>query len=150
MIYCIPIWGNTYAIHLRPIVLAQKRAVRTMTHSARYEHTLPIFNRLKLLKIDLVYKYFSTLLMHKFIHQNYVPEVFSVRHNQYRLRNPNNVEQQASNSTLFMKSVFYSAPSVWNSLDHTLKQITNVNTFKIRMKSYLMNEQSLLMQHPNI
>ena len=144
IIYCIPLWGNAYSCHLRPIVLAQKRAVRTMTYSARYEHTLPIFNRLNLLKFDLLYKYFSSLLIHKFMHQNYVQSIFSRRQNQYHGRNSNNVAQFRTNLTLCIKCVFYSAPSIWNSLDRSLKQIVNVNTFKLHMKAHLFQEQSLL------
>ena len=144
LIYCVPIWGNAYASHLRPIVLAQKRAVRTMTYSARYEHTLPIFNRLKLLRMDFLYKYFSSLLIHKFIHQNYVQSVFSIQNNQYNLRNRNNVVQLASHSTLYLKSVFYSAPSIWNNLDNGLKGMSNINTFKSRIKACLLCEQSLI------
>ena len=78
IIYYIAIWGNAYSCHLRPVVLAQKRAVRTITYSARYDHTLPIFNRLKLLRFDQLYKYVSSLLIHKSIHHSYIPGIFSL------------------------------------------------------------------------
>ena len=141
IIYCIPIWGNAYRCHLRPVLLAQKRAVRTMTYSARYENTLPIFNRLKLLRIDFLHKYFSSLMIHKFVHHNYIQGVFTTQQNDYNLRNPNVIVQYGSNSSLYLKCVIYSAPSIWNNLNQGLRDIVNINSFKYRMKSYLLLEQ---------
>ena len=118
VIYCIPIWGNAYRCHLRPVLLAQKRAVRTITYSARYENTLPIFNRLKLLRIDYLYKYFSALLIHKFVHHDYAQGVFSIQLNHYHLRNPNTIVQYGSHSTLYLKLAENPAlpGNIWQSI----------------------------------
>ena len=51
IIYCLPIWGNTWATHVRPVELAQKRAIRTICNASRYEHTHELFIRCKLLKL---------------------------------------------------------------------------------------------------
>ena len=142
LIYCIPIWGNTWACHLRPVEVAQKRAVRTISNVARYEHTHELFMNLKLLKLKNVHKYFSSLLIFKFLNCHYVPLIFSRHQNPYALRNANNVYVPHSRSELFLRSVFYNTPSLWYSLDAQLKQIRNIETFKRKLKQYLLAHQN--------
>ena len=71
-----------------------------------------------------------------------VPKVFSRHQNPYALRNVNNVYVPHSRSELFLKSAFYSTPSLWYSLDAQLKQIRNITTFKIKLKHYLLAQQN--------
>ena len=67
LIYCVPIWGNTWACHLRPVELAQKRAIRCISNATRYEHTHDLFISAKLLKFKYVYMYFASLMIYKFL-----------------------------------------------------------------------------------
>ena len=68
-------WGNTYDYHLEPLVLLQKRAVRLIVGARKYEHTEPIFETLKILKLKEIYIYSVQLFCFKF-HYNKLPEVF--------------------------------------------------------------------------
>ena len=113
------------------------RAVRTISHAARYDHTHELFINLKLLKLKYISMYFSSLLIFKFLNNNYVPSVFTRDYNPYGLRNINNVHVPHSRSELFLRSVYYKAPSIWYNLDVHLKQIRNINTFKSKLKEYL-------------
>ena len=141
LIYCVPIWGNTWMCHLRPVVLAQKRAIRTISNVARYDHTHELFVSQKLLKFQYIVTYFSSLLIFKFLNNNYAPLVFSRANNPYNLRNENNVIIPNSRSELFLKSVYYKAPSVWYNLDMQLKSLNNINAFKYRVKESLLSLQ---------
>ena len=138
LIYCIPIWGNTWSCHLRPVELAQKRAVRTISGVSRYEHTHELFINLKLLKLNYVCMYFSSLLIFKFLNCEYVPSVFVRDNNPYVLRNINNVIVPYFRSETFMKSVYYRSPIIWYNLHPDLKQLTNINTFKF-LVLFLLN-----------
>ena len=139
--YCIPIWGNTWAVHLRPVKLAQKRAVRTISNVARFDHTHELFVSLKILKLRYVYQYFSLVLTHKYMYGNYVPLVFTRANNPYNIRNVNNIHVPRCRTTLFQKSVYYAAPSMWYNLDNVLKTLVNVHTFKSRLKEHLLSMQ---------
>ena len=141
LIYCVSIWGSTWACHLRPVELAQKRAIRTMCNRARYDHTHELFVSLKLFKFKYVHMYFVSLLIFKFFHCNYVQSVFFRSHNPYDLRNVNNVNIPNSRSELYLKSVYYRAPSIWYNLDGQLKNSSNINIFKSRLKNSLLLQQ---------
>ena len=50
--YGLLIWGNTYQITLRPIVILQKRAIRIITFSKPdAEHSEPIFKQMETLSV---------------------------------------------------------------------------------------------------
>ena len=41
--YCIAIWGGTWAQHLKPVIVAQKRLLRTIAYAPRDHRSLPLF-----------------------------------------------------------------------------------------------------------
>ena len=55
--YCISVWGNTFECHIRPLELVQKRAVRLIIGARKYDHTDPIFDALKILRLKQIYIY---------------------------------------------------------------------------------------------
>ena len=141
IIYCVPIWGNTWACHLRSVELAQKRALRTINHLGRYDHTHELFVSQKLLKFKFVVMYFSSLLIFKFLNCDYVPHVFSRAVNVYQFRNTNNVIIPNTRLELYKKSVYFSAPSIWYNLGNDIKRIQNINSFKLNLKACLLETQ---------
>ena len=52
LIYSVPVWGGTNQVHLKPIVLQQKRAIRIIAGAGYRDHTNPLFHRLEILKIS--------------------------------------------------------------------------------------------------
>ena len=73
--YCLPVWGSTYESYLAPLVILQKKAVRLIYGAKRYDHTEPIFQALKLLKLGQLYVYSIQLIMFKFA-KNALPNIF--------------------------------------------------------------------------
>ena len=56
--------------------------------------------------------------------------------------NVNNVHIPLVRTVRSQKSVFYLAPKIWNTLPNALKVIGNINTFKFKLKMYLLEKQS--------
>ena len=144
LIYCVPLWGNTWMCYLRPIEIAQKRALRTINSMGRYDHTHEVFVSQKLLKFKFIYMYFSLLLIFKYLNCDYVPHVFTRRDNRYEMRNAHNVLIPVTRLELYRKCIYFSAPSQWVNLPIQLKNIQNINTFKMNMKAHLLVMQSNL------
>ena len=65
IIYCNPIWSNTYKIHIKPLELLQKKAVRIVTGSEYLAHTNPLYFRTKILKLPDVSLYCINLHVFK-------------------------------------------------------------------------------------
>ena len=55
--YCTLLWANTYSTCLNKLRILQKKAIRIITQSHYLAHTDPLFSKLKLLKLDDLYKH---------------------------------------------------------------------------------------------
>ena len=65
LIYCVEIWCSTKNVHLSPVMLLQKKIVRTITISDRLAHTEPLFLNLDILPIDKLIQNRIGLFMYK-------------------------------------------------------------------------------------
>jgi len=54
LFYCIAVWGSTYPTSLKRLVTLQRSVVRIVNKDAFNTHTDPIFDDLKLLKVDQI------------------------------------------------------------------------------------------------
>ena len=53
--YCNIIWGSAFKTVLKPIVILQKKSIRTITKSHFLEHTKPLFKTCKLLNVSQLF-----------------------------------------------------------------------------------------------
>ena len=65
--YNIPIWGGTNKSHLNPLIVLQKRIIRTMCNSGFLDSSTPLFYKLGILKLEDIYKFNILLLTRKLI-----------------------------------------------------------------------------------
>ena len=88
--------------------------------------------------------YFTILVMFKFVNQNYCADVFRMNNVVHHTRhNSNTVHVPLFRTVRSQKSIFFYGPKNWNNLPNELKRIVNINTFKSRLKHYLLHKQSL-------
>ena len=131
--YCNIVSGNTFAIHLYPIIKYQKRAVRIICKAPYLAHTDPLFYELKLLKLCDIHKY--QVLVYVFKNSN----LFSSSTHNYSTRNFSNLRSQFRRTVLTSRSLSYLGPKYWNSLDPSLKCTDKLVTFKNNVKSKLIS-----------
>ena len=98
--YGLSISGKTYNSTLRPLIILQKRAIRTITFSVPDEHSEPLFKELEILKLTdlndalLTYHYHHNLLPSSF--ENIFQTVASIHSYNTRL---------ASKSTYYINTI---------------------------------------------
>ena len=114
--YNILVWGSTTKNHLNPLILQQKRIIRTMTNSTFNEHTSPIFKKLKLLKLTDIYKF--EILKYMYKHRD--DAIYAVDHT-INTRNRNLLVSKPRKLTKTQKSVSFLGPQEWNKLPTFLK-----------------------------
>ena len=146
MVYGICLWGGSLAKYVRSVIVAQKRAVKTISYVGRYESSHHLFVENKFLKFQNMYKYFLCVLMHKFVHLQYCSRTFTLsqRLYHYNIRNTiNTVSIPRWRKELCRRSACYQGPSHWNALDQDFRIINNINTFKKKCKFILLSQQIL-------
>ena len=122
----------------------QKRIVRVIMYRSRYAHTQDDFINLKLLNIDNINKYFSSIFVYKSINNLAYPLNYftSANHHNRNLRNSNNLQPPFARSTQSQSSPSYYTCDIWNNIPLDTRNIPNLNTFRLSVKRYLLLQYS--------
>ena len=145
IIYGIVFWGDSHACHLRPLVVAHKRLVRTICFANRMDHALELFNNLKLLNFKNIYTYFALLFAFKCLNFSYVSNIYvPINHNyNTRFADLNMSLPPVARTSVVSKSFVYKVPRIWNDLTNELKRENRFDTFKRKLKNHLLSNQLL-------
>ena len=125
--YGIPIWGSTYSVHKRKLVVMQKRAVRTIAGAPYNETTNPLFHQLHLLKLDDIYKTEVAKIVFKY-QNNCLPsplmKLFYLKSevNTRVTVQCNDLYPKRCRTTLATQQISSTGPKIWNSLPLNLRQ----------------------------
>lgn len=134
LLYCTPIWCNTYPTHLLPVIRIQKKIIRIVTNSDYFAHTQPLFKETKLLKLFEINKLQIAIYMHKSLKtQN---SIIHSQHN-YETRTRENLRTPMHNLTLFEHSLAFSGPKIWNSIPEEIKAAPTLHAFISKYKQYI-------------
>ena len=52
--YCAEVWGNTYPSNILPVLLKQKKAIRSIARAKYLDHTEKLFYNVKLLTVNKI------------------------------------------------------------------------------------------------
>lgn len=140
--YCNVIWGSTHASRIQPLYLLQKRAIRYICNADYLQHTAPLFTTLNALSIYDINRYYVGIFIFNWLHDN-APSTFR---NYFQLRNdpyPNRAPNQLTVPYFRLRSaqlgIRYVGVKLWNSLPTTITGCKTLNTFKKRLKEYLIS-----------
>ena len=135
--YCCLVFGGTYNSHLDPLLIAQKKCIRAVAGASYLAHTNPLFFSLKILKFNDLYKYNLGVYMYRNL------ERFSI----YLSNNVYNTRTNAIYNPPFQRlnlcqrqSIEYQAPNNWNEIPESIRNSSNLMSFKINYKSHLVSK----------
>ena len=111
--YCCNVWGGCYDIHMKPLFTLQKRIIRIMNNESFHAHTGPLFLIDKILKVKDIYRFSLGVYMYR----NRGSIDFNRQHGYF--------------------SVYFAAPSSWNSIPDHIRNSATLPIFKRRYKSFL-------------
>lgn len=143
--YCTLLWENSYCTNLNKLRILQKKAIRIITNSHYIAHTDPLFSKLKLLKLDDLYKHQLGIFMYKAAN-NKLPDSMSSmltriqNIHKHNLRNQNSYYIQNIRTNSRKCTINYSGPVFWNALPSKLKQLVSINQFKNKLKELLLSK----------
>ena len=141
--YGILAWGNTYQCFLDRLLLLQKRSLRTICNSAFRSHTDSLFFNNKILKINDLFQFQLGQFMYNY-NNNSLPHIFHTMfpknqsfHN-YPTRRSNEFHLPLLRTLLAQNTFIYTGPKFWNSLDSNIKDAPSLNSFKSKLKMFLL------------
>jgi hypothetical protein len=133
LLYCNLAWGGTFACHLQPLFLIQKKIIRIITDSEYQAHTNPLFYQTKILKVEDIHTFL--LAQYAFKLKDGVN-----RNHDHFTRHKENIIPIYQRLSLTQHSVSYAAPKVFNELPEAIKNETSLAKFKVLVKGFLVNK----------
>ena len=143
MNYCIDIWGAANKGLLESIFKLQKKAIRLITSSKFNAHTSPLFESLKILKLEDIYKYCIALLMFK-LHNGMLPDVFNemfTRNTQihnYLTRQAESLHVPSTTTHKVASTIRYKGVNLWNEVNKKVNTCCKISVFKNAVKCLLL------------
>lgn len=139
MNYCVEIWGRAFKSSLTPVIVSQKRVLRTIFKVARTFSSEPLFSRIEVLRFESLVKYKISVMLFKAT----------------RLGLPNNLQKRFiifkeskrkdrvfkvvySRTTLKSQCISIYGPKLFNSLPSSIKLCVSYGQFKRCLKVYLL------------
>ena len=141
--YCILAWGTATKCALHPLLLYQKRLVRIITNGNFFAHTSPLFEELKILKVEDLHAYHTQLFMYKVFLLNKYPEIKNsilnnqINHN-YDTRT-NTLRLPYCRTLKGTQNLCYQLSKNWNLLPAAIKVKESLNSFKRECKLHHLN-----------
>ena len=141
--YCNSVWGNTHLSILTPLIMIQKRAIRVVAGVGWQDHTEPLFQQYKLLKLLDINKLQNAIIGFKFIN-SMLP--LTLRHcfnlnrdyHDHNTRHHSDLHVEFRRTNIAQRSVGYRAALVWNGLTNEQKNIDDLQQFKNKLKQTMI------------
>ena len=145
LIYCNVIWGNTFYSSLKPLIIAHKKIIRTMSFARRYDHSDPLFIRYNILNYDKLHLYCKAIFVYKNLNNLITYNLYSrSTYDNLNLRNSMNLQPPQMRSEMGLRSIIYNGCAVWNNLSREIQLSESLPLFKNRLRLMLMSSNGLI------
>ena len=163
--YGIIIWCSEYAKNLltdadynripdcfKSVITAQNKVVRAIFRKPKYDRnqkqytrTSPLYSQLDVLRIQELYYYNLGILVHDYFYKQTFPEILRDQFDSFRIEKPQvtrsmnlNLNYNKPNYIKTYRKPTIAGSMFWNSLPNDLKCIKSKNTFKNKLKRFLI------------
>ena len=133
--YGVIVWGGTYDVHLKPLVVLQKRAIRIINKQPYLAHTNPLFIHNNFLKLQDIFRF--NLATH--FYKNKLYENFSRNHT-YSTRFRDNLLPSFSRLVVTCQSIKVQGPRVWNEIPAQIRNAESLPQFKRMLKAHFIQQ----------
>ncbi len=145
--YGISLWGSTRATYINKIKTLQKRAIRIIMGSNYNAHMTSLFAKLKILRVEDVYK--LSIAKHMFSNKegNLPKPLMNMYTNnssvhRHATRNRNKPHVCVRKTSFISKNIRHLGPKVWYDLPTDITESKSSNCFKYKLKKHMINGYS--------
>jgi hypothetical protein len=141
LIYGLECWGGAADYVLRPILVLQKFAIRTLVGANRLEHTAPIFSKLRILPLKALYERALASVLHREAAKGETRLV--IPHNHDTRHNPKFPLPRKWFNKKATRQVNFQVPSFGSTLPENLLQQLGRPCFLKNLKIYLFDKHKI-------
>jgi len=141
--YCLLVYGTLTQTAMEKIVLQQKKFVRSIINAPRLEHTNPIFNNFKILKMKNLFDF----KLSRCIHQSHKSsskylQLCNIRYSflsSYNIRNVSTYSVPFLRQEYLKQSLAYRAPILLNNIPDEIQRCVSACTLKHKLKQHFLD-----------
>ena len=147
--YCVLIWGHAHHIHLQSVTILQKKLIRIISGVKPRTHSIPLFEKLKILTIKEVFYYSVAMFMYKFVTKR-LPSIFDRLFNylsdphEYVTRNDKVLDIPLRKTSRSQHTIIYYGPKIWNIIIREIDVDCAIGTIKHRLRILLLTKHCTL------
>ena len=142
--YAITAYGFTNSSNSRKLSKLIDKSIKVTLGVERF--SINICKSNKIFNFNLALEFFSLVKMHQILHSN-LHEYFTNRINNYQIHHSHNTRFSSTGSlnlphmrfSRSQKAFIFAASKYWNKLPVSLKDVTCINKFKMKVKNHLLN-----------
>ena len=143
--YRSTIWSNTSAKNIKKLQTVQNFAARIITKVRKFDHITLSLQELNRLPIELLLLYRDTIMAYMCFNNlapSYLTNKFVKRSDidNRPTRYRDSLDIPSFKTSSGQRTFYYRAVKIWNDLDSELKQITNLDKFKKKLKEQLIRQ----------
>ena len=144
LLYCNVAWGRSSKRNIESVLLLQKKAIRICTGSQYLANTDPLFNKMKLLKINDITYMQTAMFMFKLSIGEIPPYFFSIFQKNrdihfYNTRSSDKFHLTNPKIILAQRSIRHTGPDVWHTIPEEIKHRTLISSFKAALKRHFLS-----------
>lgn len=133
--------GPTFDSYLEPLYILQRKVIRIITFSPPLTHTKPLFSKLNILSLHLLYKFHVSCFVFSYFNRLVPATLSSLLHfnrefHDYSTRSCFNLHKF---SRRYQFAICSQAPTIWNDLPLTFHNSLTISNFKKKLKLYFLN-----------
>jgi hypothetical protein len=145
LVYGVEIYANTYQKHLDPLIKLNNKILRILQNRKLNYPVQNLYTNYKTLPVPKLHSYFIIILMHKvrfnlktlpIPFQNYF--VINCQIHDHDTRQHNLVHVDRKRTNIGQRSIKFKGGQLWNSIPPSIKLYGGIQTFKKKLKLYLM------------
>lgn len=141
--YGIITWANTYHSYISSVQHIQNQAIRIITFSPRRSNAISLLRQYNILCISRLFEFHCTCLFFNIIHRRLPFDLINcdllINTNRTRFALERNLLLPRVCTNYGIKSLSFTAISLWNSIPPNIKSLSNLYTFKKTLKLYLLS-----------
>ena len=142
--YCIHVWGTAANVYSSKIHILQKKIVRIIDGAPPRTHSQPLFDKLKIMTIYQLYRYYIGVFMYKLYHK-LLPSIFSF----FKLTSDVHSYPTRQNKSYYInyaptvrsqKTIKITGPKLWNIILKKINIQNKISSYKVNLKKFLLSK----------
>lgn len=145
ILYLVELWGSASKTKLADIQIAQNKIIKILFHYPYLTPTSRLYKETKLMNIKQLYVYTTCMLVRKILDKKIHSNISLKKNTHSRSgRRPDQLSLPNTRTNYGRKTITYEGAKLYNTLPLSIRNVTTILEFKMKLTEHIVNDSSLL------